>query len=75
MQELKRYIIRHWVPSPVSKFKIFATSDNLEHLKAVDYESTMIVDTETGVIISNFGQRSKEYDQKLIGYERKKVKK
>ena len=58
-----KYIIRWFETNPVPMMRIFARSPDLEALIRLDFEKTQIIDTETGEIISNFGERSEEYGQ------------
>ena len=64
------YKIQHQETRPVPRLITFASGNNLEALKELDFEDTQIVDTSTGKIISNFGERSEEYGK---GY-RKRIK-
>lgn len=59
-----RYILRHFEKYPVPMMKVFASSNNLEGLQRLDYESTQLIDTETGEIISDFGHRSELYGKR-----------
>lgn len=70
-----RYIIRHFETIPIRRLVVFAKSDNAEELKMLDFQATQIIDTQTGEIISDFGQRSPEYDSGWVKPPIKKIKK